>query len=454
MLRFDSRKWLTMENFKLFLQIYYQPAAAMSNIIDRGSWVFAAIQVLLISAGFFLTINAKLDEAYRVPEFNEYLNSQFYELTDDQLNAAIRSAQTQLDSANSSRPRIPLIGDRFFGFFTFSPATFYQPFLSITLFYVPLAILLVCLVGGIGNFGIVLRREYTAFATCVLMAWAAANFPFVIAGILTLNAALSPAIYMAMWFSSGLLFGVFVLFAVRTVFGVGFGVAAVVVLVSWLSFTIGMYVFQYVSPWLFSPFLILFAVMYLGGFLGSELRGFGDSFRRRQDFNRYLHSSTVNPKDADSHVQLGLIYLQRRQDSKALEHFRKAFDIDPTEIDANFHLGRIDRQNGDLQQALDHFAVVVEQDDKYSLNEIWREIGETYMAAKMPNEALDALEKYVARRPVDPEGLYYLGKVLSETGQTERAKEMFEQAIESVKIAPSYRQRDLRKWGKLAEKEI
>jgi Tfp pilus assembly protein PilF len=443
-----------MENFKLFLQIYYQPAAAMSNIIDRGSWVFAAIQVLLISAGFFLTINAKLDEAYRVPEFNEYLNDRVYELADDQLDTAVRSAQSQLDTANANRPRIPFVGDTFFSFFTFSPTTFYQPFLSITLFYVPLVILLVCLVGGVGNFGIVLRREYTALATCVLMAWAAGNFPFVIAGILTLNAAVSPAIYLAMWLGSGLLFGVFVLFAIRTVFGVSFGVAAVPVLFSWLSFAVGMYVFQYVSPWLFSPFLILFAVMYFGGYLGNELRGFGDTFRRRQNFNRYLHSATVNPKDADAHVQLGLIYLQRRQDAKAIDHFRKAFEIDPTEIDANYHLGRIDRQNGDLQQALDHFAVVVEQDDKYSLNEIWREIGETYMAAKMPGEALNALEKYVARRPVDPEGLYYFGKVLAETGQTERAKEMFEQAIESVRIAPSYRQHELRKWSKLAEKEL
>jgi Tfp pilus assembly protein PilF len=443
-----------MENFKLFLQIYYQPATAMSNVIDRGSWVFAAIQVLLISVGFFLTINTKLDEAYRVPEFNEYLTDRAYELDDDQLNAAVKTAQTQLDLANANRSRMPVLGDTFFTCFTFSPSAFYQPFLSITLFYVPLVVLLVCLVGGVGNFGIVLRREYTALATCVLMAWAAGNFPFVIVGILILNAVLSPTIYLAMWLGSGLLFGVFVLFAVRTVFGVGFGVAAVAVLVSWLSFPIGMYVFQYVSPWLFSPFLIIFAVMYFGGYLGSELRGFGDTFRRRQDFNRYLHSATVNPKDADAHVQLGLIYLQRKQDSKALDHFRKAFEIDPTEIDANYHLGRIDRQNGDLQQALDHFAVVVEQDDKYSLNEIWREIGETYMTAKMPNEALNALEKYVTRRPVDPEGLYYFGKVLAETGQSERAREMFEQAIESVTIAPSYRQYALRKWSKLAEKEL
>ncbi len=443
-----------MENLKLFLQIYYNPPAAMSDIIDRGSWLFAAILVLVVGAGFYLTINAKLDAVYQIPMFSDYISGSFYDLTDDQLADAIRSAQTQFDSANAARPRIPLIGDAFFNFFSFSPFGFYQPLLSLTLFYVPFTVLLVSLIGRIGNFGVVLRREYTATATCILMAWAAAHLPFAVAGILTLNAAVSPNVYLLMWFASGMLFGIFVVFALRTVLGTTFGVATIVVLISWLSLTFGMYVFQNVSPWLLSPFLIIFAVMFFGGYLGSEIRGFGDSFRRRQDFKRYLHSLTVNPKDADAHVQLGLIYLKRQQRSKAVEHFQKAFEIDRTEIDANYQLGKISRQNGDLPKAIEHFAVVVEQEDKYSLNEIWREIGATYMAAKMPNEAIEALEKYVSRRPVDPEGLYYLGKVLAETGQIERSKELFEQSIESVKIAPSYRRHELRKWGKLAEKEL
>jgi Flp pilus assembly protein TadD len=68
----------------------------------------------------------------------------------------------------------------------------------------------------------------------------------------------------------------------------------------------------------------------------------------------------------------------------------------------------------------------------------------------MPQEATDALEKYVKRRPVDPEGLYYLGTVLQSSGNNSRAREMFEQAIESVAIAPSYRRREIGKWGALA----
>ncbi len=97
---------------------------------------------------------------------------------------------------------------------------------------------------------------------------------------------------------------------------------------------------------------------------------------------------------------------------------------------------------------------MVEQEDKYSLNEIWREIGATYLAARMFNEAVEALEKYVDRRPVDPEGLYYLGKALKGQGNNERAREMFEQAVDSVNSSPHYRRREIQKWRKLAEKEI
>jgi len=286
------------------------------------------------------------------------------------------------------------------------------------------------------------------------MAWAAAHLPFAIVGGLLYSASASPPVFLSLWFAGGILFGVFMVFAIRTVFGANYGTAIVVVCIAWLAFTLGMYVFRYVSPWLFSPFLIFYAVIYLGGFVGGEVRGFGNAFRQRQNFKRFLHNATVNPKDADAHVQLGLIYLQRRQEAKALEHLNKAYEIDSEEIDANYELGKIERARGNLQEALNHFSVVVEQNDKHSLSEVWREIGATYLEANMLTEARDALEKYVERRAFDSEGLYYLGKVLKAQGETERAREMFQQAVESAKTSPDYRQRDLRYWSKLAQKEI
>ncbi|HKX83228.1 MAG TPA: tetratricopeptide repeat protein [Pyrinomonadaceae bacterium] len=441
-----------MENLKLLFQLYVRPATTMSDIMDRGSWPVAALMVLIVAGAFYTAVNSKLHAAYSLPAVGDY--GAIADLESPEAAAEIERLRRNYETALAARKQIPIVGDRLLQFFSFEPTAFYHPVISLSIFYVPFVILLMSIIGGVGSFGLVVQRDYGTLATCTLLSWTAAHLPFAIAGILMYSAAVDPAIYFWMWVASGLLFGVFMVFAVRTVLGADYVKAVPVVAVSWISLSAGMYVSQYVSPWLLSPFLLFWAFIYFGGYLGGEVRGFGNAFRQHQNLKRFLHNATVNPKDADAHVQLGLIYQRRRQDAKALEHLNKAIEIDPEEIDANYQLGKIARAKGELQQALDHFAIVVEQDDKYSLNEIWREIGATYMSADMNNEAADALEKYVERRPVDPEGLYYLGKVLEETGQIDRAKRMFEQAIESVKIAPSFRQHELRKWSKLAEKEL
>jgi len=440
-----------MENVKLLLQLYIRPAAAMSDIMDKGSWIFAAMSALVIAIVFFATVNEKLHDAYAIPVLSHYEDTN---ADSPEAEAFSKKAMEDYVESLRSRPNIPIVGDTFFRFFTFDPGAFYQPLLAISIFYVPLLILLVSVFSPTGTFGVALKRDYGALATCTLMAWAAAHIPFAIVGAALYTSAISPQVYLGIWAASGLLFGVFVIFALRTVLGTSYGVAVVTVAIGWIAFTIAMYVFRYVSPWMLSPFLLFWVVIYFGGFLGGEVRGFGNAFRQKQNFKRFLHNATVNPKDADAHVQLGLIYQQRRQDAKALEHFTKALEIDPDEIDANFQMGKISREKGELQQALDHFAIVVGLEDKYSLNEIWREIGATYLDANMFKEAADALEKYVDRRPVDPEGLYYLGRALKALGNGDRARDMFEQAVESVNSSPDYRRRDVQKWRKLAEKEI
>jgi Tfp pilus assembly protein PilF len=442
-----------METVKLLFQLYFRPALAMSEIIDKGSWLIAAVLVLLVSLAFFLTINTKLETAYHIPTFNEFYNYSIDEDSPD-AEAQYNKSLANYQKALAERQKIPVIGDTFFRFFSFEPNKFYQPLLSLSIFYVPFVILLMCIFGGVGGFGVVLQRSYGELATCSLMAWAAAHLPFALLGILLYSSGVSPLVYLAMWLASSLLFGVLMVFALRTVLGANYGTAVLVVCFGWLAFSLGMYVFKFVSPWLFSPFLFVYAYLYFGGAMTSGVTGMDNAFRQKQNFKRFLHNATVNPKDADAHVQLGLIYLQRRQEEKALEHFNKAFEIDANELDANYELGKIARKQGELQTALNHFSVVLEQNDKHALSEIWREIGATYMEAGMLAEAREALEKYVERRPVDSEGLYYLGKVLKSQGENEKAREMFEQAVESAKTSPDYRRRELKYWSKLAQKEL
>ncbi|MEZ5426466.1 MAG: tetratricopeptide repeat protein [Pyrinomonadaceae bacterium] len=445
-----------MENFKLLFQIYYRPASAMSEILDKGSWLFAAGAVLVVAFAFYKTVNPKLETFYAVPQFYQFYDIERLDSDEftPKMEAEYEKAQADYRRALSERPKIPIVGDLFFTFFSFG-SSFLTPLVSLSVFYVPAVILLMCFLGGVGNFGVVLRRDYGALATCTLLGWAAAHLPFAVLGVLLFTAAgVLPGIYLSFWFLSALLFGVFMIFALRTVFGANYGPAALTVAVGWLAISLGTFVFQFISPWMLSPFLLFYAVIYLGGYVGGEVRGFGNAFRQRQNFKRFLHNATVNPKDADARVQLGLIYLQRRQEEKALRYFTEAFEIDNEEIDANYELGKLARRSGELQEALDYFATVAGLNDKHSLSEVWREIGATYLEAGMLNEARDALKKFIERRPVDPEGLYYLGKVYKARNEPEKAREMFEEAIESARTSPDFRRREQRHWSRLAQKEI
>ncbi|MDQ3633029.1 MAG: tetratricopeptide repeat protein [Acidobacteriota bacterium] len=451
-----------MENFKLLFQIYIRPAFAFSEIMDKGSWLFATVAVLVVSFAFQYAVNSKIMQTYAVSQMDYYsANSGFDNvslndgtLTDAQLAEAEYYANADVDKElNRERRPFPVISKNIFYFFSFY-SSFFTPLISLSLFYIPATIILLALFAQLGNIGTVLRRDYATLATCSLMAWVAAHLPFAIAAYLLNSQNIDGGVYLGFWLASGLIFGGLMVFALRTVFGVDYGVAVLTIAVSWIFYSLGTYIFQFISPWLFSPFLLFFAVIYLGGYLGSEVRGFGNAMRQKRDLKRFLNNATVNPNDADAHLQLGLIYKQRRQDEKALEHFTKAYEIDKEEIDANYELGKIARQNGNLQKAIEHFSVVVGQNEKYSLSEIWREIGATYLEADMLDEAQNALEKFEIKRPFDAEGLYYLGKLYKQKGETVEANEMFSRSIEAVKTAAYYRRGELRQWSKLSQKEL
>lgn len=451
-----------MENLKLLFALFYRPASAMSDLIDKGSWLFAAVGVLLVSLAFQFAVNPKIVQTYAVSMFDYYMsNSNFDEntrnsgaLTRAQLAEAEYLANADLEEvSNRERRPLPVVGKHALWFFSFE-SNFFTPLVSLSVFYLPVTILLLSIFAQLGNYAVVLQRDYAALAVCALMSWTAAHLPFAIAAILLNSQPIGGEVYLAFWAASGLLFGIFMVFALRTVFGTDYAKAILTVCLSWLGFSLGIYVFRFVSPFLFSPFLLIFGYMYFGGYLSGEVRGAGNALRQRQNFKRFLQNATVNPRDADAHVQLALIYLQRRQETPALEHLRKAVEIDSQEIDANYELGKIERKKGNLQVALDHFTVVAEQNDKYALSEIWREIGATYLDAGMLEAARETLENFVERRATDAEGLYYLGKILKAQNENEKANEYFRQAVESARNSTGARRRDARHWGKLAQKEL
>lgn len=446
------------ENFKFLFELYFRPQRAMSNIIDRGSWAFGAIAVCVVSLAFQFGINSRLQEAFAVPrfDFEKYrvsneTGSPLFGLSEEEFEEVqYREAAENYRNALRERQQLPVIGDYGLWLFSFDSRNFLGSLLTLTVFYVPTTILLLTLLEPIGSFGLLLRRDYGTLLACTLLSWAAGHLPFAAIGIMLKNQTVDPNILLSLWALSNLYFGVLMVFALRTVFGANYQSAIATVCLSWLSIGIGGRIFNYISPFLFSPFLIFYAFLYFRGEAGT----INGAFRQRQNFRRFLNNATINPNDAEAHVQLGLLYNQRRQTAEARTHFEKAIAIEPQEIEANYELGKLANQAGDLQTALRHFSIVVEQNDKHAASEIWREIGSTYLAAQAYAEARQFLEKFIERRPFDPEGLYLLGQTLTAQGEQAAAQEMFRRCVEAVQTSPDYRRGVQRKWAKLAKIQL
>jgi tetratricopeptide (TPR) repeat protein len=322
----------------------------------------------------------------------------------------------------------------------------FTPVIVLALAYVPGALIAGALVGRLGGFGAAFQRDYSPLVTCAAMAWAAAVLPLALLAYAIPEEFLVYAAAAAWLYFAALMF-----FAVRTLFGVSSGAAVAIVILSWLSLVALAFLWgpiRYLLGWLASPFFLLYAWY----FLGSEIGSLGSGLRSRQSFHRMLEAAAINPHDGDAQYQLGLIHQQRRQPTEAAQRFRNAVAIDPEATDAHFQLGRIARAQGRPDEALKEFQIVLRQDEKHSLSEIHRELGAAYLEAGRPADARRELEIYTDRREYDPEGLYWYGQALEQSGEKAAASEMYKRAVEAARTAPRYRRPVVAQWSRLAQK--
>ena len=158
-----------METLKLLFLIYVKPWFAFSEIMDRGSWLIAAGITIVVGILFFFTVNVKFNAAYQMPAIADYYDELYHsEIDTDQAERYQANALEKYQQAVRNKRNVPIVGARFFSFFSFETSAFYQPAVAISIFYVPVVILCVSLFAGIASFGLLFRRDYAVIATCTM----------------------------------------------------------------------------------------------------------------------------------------------------------------------------------------------------------------------------------------------------------------------------------------------
>jgi tetratricopeptide (TPR) repeat protein len=353
----------------------------------------------------------------------------------------------------------------------------------LALVFCPLALFLANLFERRASFRLLLQQEYSALAATMFYALTASSLittVVTIAGQLTgvqqalaarllpmimaqrsqlrpeilaaLEAGMGPEL-MAAVISGMVLAAVFAVWAtlgLRIVFRLSWIRSVIVVGVSGALLLPAYNLIPIVGSLLASPFLLLMLFLLLRGYVSEITR----TQRARESFRQNLEAATLNPADSSAHYNLGLIHQQRGELEAARERFERAVQIDDDEIDAHYQLGRIAVTQKRLADAVRHFEQVVSRDPTHAQHEIWREVGATYLAAGQFEDARNALERFLERRPSDPEALYLMGRAHAGMGHQREAASSMQACIEAVKTAPAYKYRADKRWLNEAQQFI
>jgi tetratricopeptide (TPR) repeat protein len=450
----------------LILRLYVDPLKTFSRILDEGRLIFAALAAVAVLLAIQIPRAVEYDRV-QAQEIQKRIKARAEKIAAEKKAHPAKDAEEDDsesdDLAAERRAYLEAYQARRFGpvpftlaidrFTAQSPTQYFAPLIALVVCFVPIAILILTLWDNLGGFTTILFRDYMALLVCCLMAWVAPHFVALILnsalGALHLPAHNHPAI---LW-TAHAWFLVLVVLAIRPLVGARFSHALGATAGAWLGAVGGVWVYSMfggVSGYLASPFVLYY--LYRG--FSPDLGALGVSLTSRQRLKQGLENATLNPHDADAHYQLGLIYLQRRQYEPAIERFRKAIEIDPREADSFYQLGRIAREQCRYAEAIEFCRTAVRLDDKHASSEVWRELGSFHLLAGKADSALQALERYLERRPYDPEGLCWYGRVLVKLGRQDAARAAFDRAIEAVRTMPPARKRQVRSWESEARREL
>ena len=429
---------MLLEHLKLLASYYYRPLTAASRTLDEGR-IFWALLLAGVTA-LLLQTPSRLANERAMSDMLAYTeNVDTAKLTPEQQREYQRKSREWAEAAREEHTAS-------FTSVVLRPSFALKQFIAVALVFVPSAILLLAWWEGRGRGMLVLAQEYTPALVCTALAWTAAHLPLVPLAWLGVRI---PAAHIA---AAGYFFFLTV-FCLRTTPGASVPNAAGAALISTGAMACGAILLQTAQPLFYllaSPCLLF----YLYGSMAGRLPSFGGGLRSRQSYRRHLEATTLNPRDADAHYQLGLIQLERRNAKEAESRFRRAVEIDPGDADYSLALGRLLRQRGDAAAALPLLEAAARIDRKTSNHEILRELGAAQLAVGQTERAAASLEAFVARREYDPEGLVWLGLALKSSGRVAEARQAFERAVEAATSMPQYRRGQVRTWAKQAKDEL
>ncbi len=167
------------------------------------------------------------------------------------------------------------------------------------------------------------------------------------------------------------------------------------------------------------------------GMKAQDLIRSGNEARKNGNYglaiNLLNHAVDADPKSRKAWNDLGLAYLDDRQDGLAINAFQKQIEVNPYDLNAYNNLGRVYLRQRKYEEAEKWFnkQIEIQPLDKYA----HANLGFAYLESHKYEEAVPELEKAATITPDSAEAQVRVGEAYLNAGQDAKAMEAFDKAV-------------------------
>lgn len=172
------------------------------------------------------------------------------------------------------------------------------------------------------------------------------------------------------------------------------------------------------------------AYIKLGQVLAKE--GFFD-----EALKEYQKAAEIRPYTAQDVYELAVIFAEGGNIDGAVQLYRRTLEIDPRHPQAHYAIADALYAQGDRDTAVTHYRLAIEGDPALK-NNIYKPIEPYYIGILGANQARELMDKAKAILPEDPRSYFYMAKLEADTGNTDKAIELYKKTLELIEKEPSY----------------
>lgn len=208
----------------------------------------------------------------------------------------------------------------------------------------------------------------------------------------------------------------------------------------------------YIFAWLIgNPLIALLVILFIYFIIDRSFLGFiPDPFRalqksaRLRELNKLI---AINPHDARSLKELGIIMFDKGNYKKALEYFEQAAPKMTDDSEFHYYYGIATARCGDIPGGRILVDTAVQSSPGLKYGEPYLSMAEVYIDTEDYTSALPLLEEFEKIHSSSSRGFYQMGLVKLKLGNRDEGRDYLNKSIRVFKSSPRFKRKLDRKWA-------